>query len=130
QWQGPYDAFPGMAATVSSVVARQQAKLARKGLSGASDDFYETHCKAGIYTHIRSLYNARSASTGVHTAYYVFVLNYCYGGLSRYNSKGEFNVPYAGSYNAKNIDISRFTNPDLINKLNNTQITNLDFSDF
>lgn len=35
-------------------------------------------------------------------ANFYFIREYCYGSMFRYNSKGEFNIPYGGmSYNKK-----------------------------
>ena len=53
--------------------------------------------------------------------------------MFRYNTKGEFNVPYGGiGYNKKNIDkkINYLTGKELVAHLHKTQIESLDFYDF
>ena len=60
-------------------------------------------------------------------------MNYAYGGMFRYNLKGEFNVPYGGiAYNSKNLmkKLEYFHSNNLHNLLKKTNISNLDFEMF
>jgi len=99
-------------------------------------DNIESALKSAFYTHFRYLYNnikKYNINKNFATAIFFFIRNYAYSGMFRYNSKGEFNVPYGGiGYNKKNLDkkIEYFQNPLLINKLQQTIIENLDFEIF
>ena len=95
----------------------------------------ETGFLSGIYMYLRHLYNTPSIlkNKSLATALFLFIRNYCYSGMFRYNSKGEFNVPYGGiGYNKKDLTkkIEYYKSEDLNNLLQNTYIYNLDFSDF
>ena len=66
---------------------------------------------AGYYVYFRGVYNElalgrkASPSPGFRAAVFYFVREYCYGSMFRYNSAGEFNIPYGGmSYNRKDMD--------------------------
>ena len=65
----------------------------------------ETGFKSGLYMHFRYLYNninKLNIDTSFANAIFYFIREYCYSSMFRYNSNGEFNVPYGGSsYNKK-----------------------------
>ena len=64
---------------------------------------------------------------------FYFIRTYTYSGMFRYNNKGEFNVPYGGiAYNNNSFakKIETFNSENLINRLQSTEIGNLDFYDF
>lgn len=88
----------------------------------------------GLYMFLRRAYNrSASFSSEMASALFVFIRNYCYSGMFRYNSRGEFNVPYGGiGYNNKSLDkkIRYFTSSDLQRKLSEAEIFNLDFEEF
>lgn len=96
--------------------------------------------KSAFYSHIRYLYNIEEEllnsgeiTEGFATAIYVFIRQYCYSSMYRYNGTGEFNVPYGGiSYNNKSLDnyIYNYKDKNFIDHLKNTIIENLDFYDF
>ncbi|MGE4571130.1 MAG: DNA adenine methylase [Candidatus Izemoplasmatales bacterium] len=96
----------------------------------------EASFKSAFYTHFRYLYNnTESLDIGIEfaTAIYFFIREYCYSSMFRYNSKGEFNVPYGGiSYNKKSMQskIEYFQSEELIQHLNNTVLSTNDFKDF
>ena len=72
----------------------------KKGNLPAKDiyDNFECALKGSFYMFIRTLYNKYDNSE-----YFYFIREYCYSSMFRYNSNGEFNVPYGGiSYNRKN----------------------------
>ncbi|WP_350613196.1 DNA adenine methylase [Pseudomonas sp. HY7a-MNA-CIBAN-0227] len=119
----------------ASIVMRQHIddyrldKIKRLEGKGVFDfsGYEESMVKAGIYNFARSMMNAQWKSASSKAAYYFFVLNYCYGGMNRYNAKGEFNVSYAASYNKKRMDLKYLFNEDLLNKLDGTVISNLSY---
>jgi DNA adenine methylase len=77
------------------------------------DDLKEnllTGFTSAYFMYQRNIYN-KIASGEIETsnefkiANFYFIREYCYGSMFRYNSKGEFNIPYGGmSYNRKNFE--------------------------
>lgn len=67
----------------------------------------ETGIRSGFYMYFRGLMNRlrkdnSSASAPRKIANYYFVREFCYGSMFRYNSSGDFNIPYGGiAYNSK-----------------------------
>jgi DNA adenine methylase len=95
-----------------------------------------TALKSAFYMYLRTLYN-RAHRLAIHpmiySAIYFFIRNYCYSGMFRYNSKGEFNVPYGGmGYNGNSLEkkINSVSGKAIREKLENTTIENVDFYDF
>jgi len=93
----------------------------------------------GTYMYFRDVYN------GIHLgqisaicieyriANFYFIREYCYGSMFRYNSKGEFNIPYGGmSYNRKNFSakIDEIFCPETESLFLNTDIHCQDFEAF
>lgn len=65
---------------------------------------------SGYYMYFRKVYNdinlgcACDCSDAYIAANFYFIREYCYGSMFRYNSRGEFNIPYGGmSYNRKDM---------------------------
>ena len=98
----------------------------------------ETGFKSGFYTHFRNILNdcnldKINISKEKHIAIFYFIREFCYGSMFRYNSSGEFNIPYGGmSYNDKNFqDKVDFIFKNRIKKLfKNVKIYDLDFEKF
>lgn len=96
----------------------------------------ESGLKGGFYTHLRSVYNnvASSGKVGGHeVALFYFIRNYAYASMFRYNSRGEFNVPYGGiAYNRKDLTkkIDYLGSNELIDHLARTTIGMSDFEEF
>lgn len=99
-------------------------------------DNIEGAIKAAYYTHLRGLYNLSQKiqlSQSQHGALFFFIRNYAYSGMFRYNSKGDFNVPYGGiGYNKKSLSakLNYMKDKGLVSYLYETQISNLDFEEF
>lgn len=93
-----------------------------------------TALKSAIYMYYRFLHNNQEElSDFVNSAIYYFIRNYTYSSMFRYNSKGEFNVPYGGmGYNKNRLEtkISYLNSSYLKDRLRNTVIENTDFFDF
>ncbi|MCD7751443.1 MAG: DNA adenine methylase [Lachnospiraceae bacterium] len=117
----------------------RMAKLeAQKGELPPQDlkDNLEGALKAGFYMYFRDLYN-HTADYGIPdaaaTAIYLFVREFCYASMFRYNREGEFNVPYGGiSYNHKSIlkKVQYFKDQTLKDQLAGSVIACMDFEDF
>ncbi|MCU0468800.1 MAG: Dam family site-specific DNA-(adenine-N6)-methyltransferase [Arcicella sp.] len=77
-----------------------------------------------LYYQLRDMFNDLSEKKYSDALLYFFINKTAYSGMIRYNSKGEFNVPY-GRYT--NINTSLVTNAHH-KLLSNTDIFNLDYS--
>ncbi len=92
--------------------------------------------KSAFYMHLRYLYNnilKHKISDGLAAAIFFFVRENAYASMFRYNSRGEFNVPYGGlSYNRKDLakKIVYMRSLGLQRYLKNTVIENMDFEEF
>jgi len=86
--------------------------------------------------HFRHIYNNTNKykiRTAFKDAIFLFIRNFAYSGMFRYNSNGDFNVPYGGiAYNRKNFlkKVDYLRTKELKSLLDSTTIENLDFEDF
>lgn len=115
---------------VSAKLIRMKDLEDKKGNLPEKDiyDNFECGLKGSFYMFIRALYNQYDNSE-----YFYFIREYCYSSMFRYNSNGEFNVPYGGiSYNRKNFQrkIDYIKSKELQTHFVNTDIYNLDFEEF
>jgi len=97
----------------------------------------ETAFRSGFYTHLRSIYNLsmkeKIISQEKQSAIFYFIREFCYASMFRYNSSGDFNIPYGGSaYNDKDFrkKVDAIFSEENINLFENTQLGNLDFETF
>lgn len=99
-------------------------------------DNIETALKSAFYMHFRFLYNNKIKYNLKHSyiiAIFLFIRNYAYSWMFRYNQKWEFNVPYWWIwYNNKNFSkkLDCLKSPELLEHLKNTKIENKDFEVF
>lgn len=100
-------------------------------------DNLEAGIKSAYYTYLRDVYNRPEEydrlSEPRKVAIYLFIREYCYSSMFRFNSKGGFNVPYGGvSYNKKTLQnkIDYYKSLKVRKLLNNTDIYNCDFYEF
>lgn len=99
-------------------------------------DNIETALKSAFYMHFRHIYNNTQKykiNNAFKSAIFLFIRNFAYSGMFRYNAKGEFNVPYGGiGYNRKNFQkkVDYLRTKELKSLLDNTTIENKDFEDF
>lgn len=94
---------------------------------------------SGYYMYFRKVFNdlnlgrIEAPSEAYKVANFYFIREYCYGSMFRYNSKGEFNIPYGGmSYNKKNFmsKVENMFGKDIETVLKNTEIHCSDFEEF
>ncbi|MDV3878874.1 DNA methyltransferase [Elizabethkingia anophelis] len=78
-----------------------------------------------LYYQLRDMFNDLSEKTYSDALLYFFINKTAYSGMIRYNSKGEFNVPY-GRYVNFNTSLVTEAHSQL---LANTEIYNLDYKD-
>ena len=99
-------------------------------------DNIETALKSAFYMHFRHIYNNTKKykiNNAFKSAIFLFIRNFAYSGMFRYNAKGEFNVPYGGiAYNRKNFQkkVDYLKTKELKSLLDNTTIENEDFETF
>ena len=91
---------------------------------------------SGFYMYVRREHNnvekMVNPNLEYRTALFYFVREYCYGSMFRYNSKGEFNIPYGGiGYNNKDFKkkINNLFSKEIIEKFSKTEIMCGDFSE-
>ncbi len=96
----------------------------------------EGSVRAAFYMAIRNRYNKariKNSNSKERTADFFFLREYCYASMFRFNSKGEFNIPYGGiSYNRKNFSskISKLFGSNMRDRLSNTKFYCTDFEEF
>lgn len=99
-------------------------------------DNIETALKSAFYMHFRHIYNNTKKykiNNAFKSAIFLFIRNFAYSGMFRYNSNGDFNVPYGGiAYNRKNFQkkVDYLKTKELKSLLENTTIENEDFETF
>ncbi len=126
-----YDIFEKeLLRNISAKLVRMKDLEEKKGNLPERDiyDNFECALKGSFYMFIRALYNKYDNSE-----YFYFIREYCYSSMFRYNSNGEFNVPYGGiSYNRKNFQrkIDYIKSKELQSHFVSTDIYNLDFEEF
>jgi len=130
--------WPQIVESVSNKASRMRKIEAEKGRFSNQDivDNISGAIKSSIYCHIRSLYNGNDRSVmerSLRSAIFYFVREYSYAAMFRYNSSGEFNVPYGGiSYNRKLMSekLRHFESEAVIGKFSRAWIEQMDFADF
>lgn len=116
-------------------------KMKQELHAGDLRDNIETGFRSGFYVHARDLYNAialrpkiaEQISAAEKAANFYFIREYCYGAMFRYNSSGEFNIPYGGiAYNKKNFTrkIDRLFQAETKAYFQHADIYNMDFEAF
>ncbi|GAC1380040.1 MAG: DNA adenine methylase [Ktedonobacteraceae bacterium] len=121
-----------------SKTSRMQAIESRRGKLPDADIVanIESALKSAFYMHLRYLYNkidAYEISPGLAAAIFFFVRENAYASMFRYNSRGEFNVPYGGiSYNRKDLarKVAYMRSPAVRWHFQDTGIENMDFETF
>ena len=99
-------------------------------------DNVETAIKSAVYMNFRHLYNNKnliSEDNALHCALFLFIRNYSYSGMFRYNDNGDFNVPYGGiGYNNKGMakKLDYYLSKPLLRHFADAHIYNNDFEDF
>jgi len=91
-------------------------------------DHLMTAIKAAYYTQLRDIFNSDCTA-----AVFYYIREFCYGSMFRFNSKGEFNIPYGGiNYNHKDISskFDRLTKQKVRRVLGQFDFYNEDFEEF
>jgi len=130
--------FVSLQSTLRRKLARMKKIESERAIMPDEDIMHnvETAFMGTLYTYFRSLYNNKKIyveNTPLHTALFLYLRNYAYSGMFRYNDNGDFNVPYGGiSYNGKTLTkaLDYYKSELLQNRFAKTTIENLDFEDF
>ena len=93
-------------------------------LKNVSPDTHIKNCNEDLYYSLRDMYNHKVNSSYLDSVLYFFINKTAYSGMIRYNSLGEYNVPF-GRY--KNFNTSLLTK-EHHNLLSTAQIYNKDYS--
>jgi DNA adenine methylase len=125
-------------ASVSSKAARMRKIEAEKGGLSRLDIIgnIEGAVKAAVYYHIRWLYNNMKKmdfDRPLRSSLFFFIREYTYAAMFRYNSSGDFNVPYGGmSYNRKYMakKLRHLGAPAVTRKFSAAHIERSDFLDY
>lgn len=121
---------------LNNKIKRSQKLEKERGAIPDSDRInnIEAALKSSYYMYVRFLQNNSDLfSIGRKTAIFLFIREYCYSSMFRYNNKGEFNVPYGGiSYNRKDFQkkIDYILSDAVHKKLSKTIICDEDFEKF
>ena len=78
-----------------------------------------------LYYKLRNMYNGKVEKEYLDATLYYFINKTSYSGMIRFNSKGEYNVPF-GRYKRFNTDLLTFEHHKL---LQSSEILNLDYSE-
>lgn len=118
-------------------IQRMRVLEQKKGILSDIDvlNNIETAFKSAFYMHYRHIYNHSEykISKDFRTAIFLFIRNFAYGAMFRYNANNHFNVPYGGiAYNNKNFTkkIDYLKSSELKELLQKTEIYNCDFEAF
>lgn len=94
----------------------------------------ETAFRSGFYMHFRDVMNKNGkkykTSLAKKISNYYFIREFCYASMFRFNSNGDFNIPYGGiGYNNKDFrgKIDYIFSNDIERVFKNTKILNTDF---
>ncbi len=109
-----------------TVIEKQYVKNRRQfeAQKSQSPDSRVSDANEVFYYEIRDMFNDLTNKKYSDAALYFFINKTAYSGMIRYNSKGEFNVPY-GRY--RNLNTSLVTEAHSV-LLSNAEIYNLDYS--
>jgi DNA adenine methylase len=130
--------WPRIIESVSSKASRMRTIEAEKGRFSEQGilDNIRGAIKSAVYCHIRDLYNRSDLTVfkrPLRAALFCFIREYSYASMFRYNSSGEFNVPYGGvSYNRKYMadKIGHFESESVTKKFAGARIERMDFAAF
>jgi DNA adenine methylase len=130
--------FSEIEKNITRKIIRMKKIEKEKSLMPQEDIFsnIETAFMSSLYMYFRYLYNDKDINKKypeLATALFLFIRNYAYSGMFRYNESGDFNVPYGGmGYNHKTMKkkLEYYKSKALKEHLDKTTIDNLDFLDF
>lgn len=121
---------------INNSINLKRKQLAKLGITTKISNYDDNALGAlgnSIYMYLRYLYNLTSFGNNpqLKTALYLFLREYAYSSMFRFNNKGEFNVPFGGNTYAKKDfkhRLNQLTDDKVINKLDKTIILQGDFS--
>lgn len=93
--------------------------------SALSTDCYVENKNEALYYRIRDMYNNKMEKEYLDATLYYFINKIAFSGMLRFNSKGEYNVPFGRYKNFNSEAISK----DCLRLLQRTEILQLDYSE-
>ena len=124
---------------VPAKLARMRAGEQRRGVPLPDDDLganVEGAVRAAVYTWLRGDYNAARGAgqrDGRQAVRFLFLREYAYAAMFRFNQRGGFNVPYGGiTYNRKAFGdrVTHLCSPGVRDRLATTDLACEDFEVF
>jgi DNA adenine methylase len=124
---------------LKSKLTRTRKIQLERNLTLSEEDFNATIegvVRGAFYMTIRHFYNEMrlsGVSNNLRTACFFFLRELSYASMFRFNSRGEFNVPYGGiTYNKKDLKnkIQRMMKSPMVERLTNTSFYSLDYQEF
>lgn len=120
---------------IKRICKNEKSKEKELSIEEIKDNF-ECSIKSAYYMYFRELYNnpeKYELSKPRTVAIFLFIREYCYSSMFRFNRNGEFNVPYGGiSYNKKGLSskLDYYKSKALLDYLGNTHLCSSDFLSF
>lgn len=118
-------------------IARMKKIEQERGRLPEEDIFsnIETALLSSLYMYYRHLYNDKDIcqESPLSASVFLFIRNYAYSGMFRFNANGDFNVPYGGiGYNSKNLEskLNYYNDENVLKKFKQTDIYCMDFEEF
>lgn len=123
---------------VAKYICSKYARMKKKHMTDPAwiDTHIKTALHGGLYNYYRCLFNDRTiASTNqeIHSAVFLYIRQYVFGGKFTYNAKGEFSESYGGCSHLKKRltpKLDYFRSQAVKEHFSKTHIYNLDFEDF
>ena len=122
--QNNYDMLKEELSRLSQIYRLNQCEYETLKSTRPSSEFIENKNEA-LYYQLRDMYNGRIRKEFLDATLYYFINKTSYSGMLRFNSKGEFNVPF-GRYKNFSTDSLSGKHSNLLAK---TEILNVDYSD-
>ena len=139
-WTGCVDALvDDLRRLVPAKLGRMREGERRRGAPLPNEDVapnVEGAVRAAVYTRLRGDYNAARVAghrDGHQAARFLFLREYAYAAMFRFNRRGEFNVPYGGiTYNRKPFAdrVAHLCSPGVRDRLATTDLACEDFEVF
>lgn len=130
EWPASGSLWPYVVRSITDKMLRTRRHEDRNG-EWSDEDVQaqiETAVHAGLYTYIRDGY--QPASELERVAKFLYLREFCYGAMFRFNKDGKFNIPYGGrSYDKKSLTtkINYWFSDEVVSLLQRTEKHTLSF---
>ena len=122
--QGNFELLKKELKSLEICYGSNQAEYESLKLNASPSQYVENKNEA-LYYLLRDMYNGKVKKKYLDATLYYFINKTSYSGMLRFNSKGEYNVPF-GRYKNFNTDLISDEHHELLNR---SEITNADYSE-